>query len=171
MSEMKNAMRKLKNGKAAGIDGVTSEMLKYGGAVLDVRMLQLFNACYESGRVPEEWKFAVIVPLYKGKGDVYDCRNHRGISLLSVPGKLYGRLVIERVQGLTRAGISEVQCGFMPGRECAAHIFTVQQVVEKCVSVRKTVYMAFVDLEKAYDRVDRERLWGVLEEYGVRGRL
>jgi hypothetical protein len=57
-----------------------------------------------------------IVPLYKGKGDKYDCKNHRGISLLSIPGKLYGRILIGRVQKMTQGNIWEVQCGFMLGR-------------------------------------------------------
>jgi Reverse transcriptase (RNA-dependent DNA polymerase)/Endonuclease-reverse transcriptase len=171
MDELKKAMKKLKNGKAAGVDGVTSEMIKYGGAVLDVRLLQLMNACFKSGRAPEEWKCAVIVPLYKGKGDKYDCKNYRGISLLSVTGKLYGRMVIGRVQKVTQESISEVQCGFMPGRGCSDQIFTVQQLIEKCEDVGKKLFVAFVDLEKAYDRVNRSMLWSVLDEYGVKGRL
>ncbi|MFA0954709.1 RNA-directed DNA polymerase, partial [Klebsiella pneumoniae] len=171
MKELQRAVRALKNGKAAGVDGITAEMLKYGGAVLDVKLLELFNACYKCKKVPEEWKNAVIVPLYKGKGERCSCKNYRGISLLSVPGKVYGRLVIARVQEKTQQKISDVQGGFMPGRGCTDQIFTVQQIIEKCVAVRKKVYMAFVDLEKAYDRVDRECLWRVLEEYGVNGML
>ena len=171
LEELRSAVKKLKNGKAAGVDGVTSEMVKYGGATLQVRLLQLFNVCFECGKVPVDWVCAVIVPLYKGKGSVNDCKNHRGISLLSIVGKLFGRLVIGRVQQVTQGKISEEQCGFRPGRGCSDQIFTVQQLIEKCLDVNKKLFVAFVDLEKAYDRVNRSKLWSVLEEYGVKGQL
>ena len=50
---------------------------------------------FESGVVPEEWRSAVIVPLYKGKGERMECRNYRGISLLSVAGKIYVEILME----------------------------------------------------------------------------
>lgn len=171
MKEFLEAVGKLKNGKSPGVDGVMSEMLKYASPMLHVCMLDLFNVCVESSKVPDDWKNAVIVPLYKGKGDKYECKNHRGISLLSIPGKLYARLLIGRVQRVTQGKIWEVQCGFMPGRGCVDQIFTVQQVIEKCAAVNKKMYVAFVDLEKAYDKVNRSELWKVLNEYGVQGRL
>ena len=63
------------------------------------------------------------------------------------------------------------QGGFRAGRGCNDQIFTVRQIMEKTIEKDKVVYMAFVDLEKAYDKVNREKLWRVLEEYGVEGRL
>ena len=55
---------------------------------------------------------ACIVPLYKGKGDKYKCGSYRGISLLSVVGKLYGRVLINRISSETECAIGEEQCGF-----------------------------------------------------------
>ena len=63
-----------------------------------------------------DWRGACIVPLYKGKGDKCDCSNSRGSSLLSVVGKLYGRVQIERVRAGTECAIGEEQCGFRQGR-------------------------------------------------------
>ncbi len=72
-----------------------------------------------NGRVvPADWTKAIIVPIYKGKGRRGGCGSYRGISLLSVPGKIYGKVITERVQRLTEEKISEEQGGFRKGRGC-----------------------------------------------------
>ena len=65
-----------------------------------------------------DWHGACIVPLCKGKCDKYECSNSRGISLLSVVDKLYGRVLIERVRAITECAIGVVQCDFKHGRGC-----------------------------------------------------
>ena len=64
------------------------------------------------GVVPTDWRIACIVPLYKRRGDKCECNNSRGISLLSVVGKLFGRVLIKRVRAGTECAIGEEQCGF-----------------------------------------------------------
>ena len=60
-------------------------------------LLRLLNVSFDMGTVPMDWRGACIVPLYKGKDDKCECSNSRGISLLSVVGKLYGRVLIKKV--------------------------------------------------------------------------
>ncbi len=55
-------------------------------------MVWICNIAWEQSKVQEDWRKAIIVPLYKGKGSREECNNYRGISLLSVPGKIYGRI-------------------------------------------------------------------------------
>merc|ERR1711911_567486 len=93
------------------------------------------------------------------------------ISLLSIPGKVYGRVLIERVRGMTEEMIGEEQCGFRVGRGCVDQVFSLKQLSEKCVAKGKSLYVAYMDLEKAYDRVDRNAMWRVLSMYGVIGKL
>ena len=107
-------------------------------------------------RVPNDWVRAIIVPLYKGKGDRNECKNYRGISLLSIPGKVYGRIVIERVRVLTEGMIGDEQCGFRSGRGCVDQVFVMKQMSEKFCGKNKSLYVAYMDLEKAYDRIDRD---------------
>ena len=121
--------------------------------------------------VPVGWVIACMVPLYKGKGDMYECSNFRGISLLSVVGKVYGRVLINRIRDKTENVIAEVQGGFMRGRGCTDQIFIVRQICEKYLGKGKDVYFAFLDLEKSYDRVDRDAMWNVLRINGIGGRL
>ena len=129
----------------------------------------MFNGCLREGSVPKEWKSAFIVPLYKGKGDHLECANYRGISLLSVVGKVYGTILIERIRKSVDRAIGEEQCGFREGRGCVDQIFAVRHLCEKYLGVSKKVYMAFMDLEKAYDRIDRDALWQIMRIYGVGG--
>ena len=167
--EVVAAINRLKAGKASGMDGIAGECIRKGGVAVVEWLVRMFNGCFVSGCVPEDWKSACIVPLYKGKGDRRECGSYRGISLLSVVGKVYGRVLIERVIECTDKAIGEEQCGFRSGRGCIDQIFVVRQICEKMLEKHQDVFWAFMDLEKAYDRIDREALWQVLGVYGVGG--
>uniref|UniRef100_A0A8C8DHP6 ribonuclease H n=1 Tax=Oryzias sinensis TaxID=183150 RepID=A0A8C8DHP6_9TELE len=169
--EVEQAVGKLKVGKAAGVDGCAVECLKCGGAIVIEWLVRLLNVCFANGQVPLDWMSACVVPLYKGKGDKYECGSFRGISLLSVVGKVYGRVLINRVVEGTECMIGEEQCGFRRGRGCVDQVFVVRQVCEKFLAKGREVFWAFMDLEKAYDRIDREALWVVLSMYGIDGSL
>ena len=121
--------------------------------------------------VPVDWVIACMVPLYKGKGDVQECSNFRVINLLSVVGKVYGRVLINRIRDKAENVIVEVQGGFRRGNGCTDQIFIVKQICEKYLGKGKDAYFAFLDLEKAYDRVDKDAMWNVLRLYGIGGRL
>ena len=86
-------------------------------------------------------------------------------------GKVYGRLLINRIRDKTEYVIAEVQGGFRRVRGCTDQIFIVRQICEKYLVKGKDVYFAFLDLEKAYDRVDRDAVWNVLRLCGIVGRL
>ena len=86
-------------------------------------------------------------------------------------GKVYDRVLINRIRDKAENVIAEVQGGFRRGRGCTDQIFIVRQICEKHLGKGKDVYFAFLDLEKAYDRVDRDAMWNVLRLYGIGGRL
>ena len=171
VEDVRKAVKKLKKGKAPGVDGITSEMLCFGGDSVLEWLTRVCKVCLIEGVVPKDWQRGIIVPLYKGKGDRGECKNYRGISLLSIPGKVYGRILIERVRMMTEGKIGEEQCGFRNGRGCIDQVYTLKQLSEKYVGKRKDLYVAYMDLEKAYDRIDREAMWSVLSMYGINGDL
>ena len=104
---------------------------------------------------------------------LYICANYRGISLLSIVSKVCGRILNVRVKAvrMTDAKVMDKQGGFTAGRGCYDKIFVVKQIVEKTIEKNKNTYMAFVDLEKAYDNMSREKLWKMLDKYGINGML
>ena len=83
--------------------------------------------------MPENFSDALIVALYKNKGSKADCGNYRGISLLSTAGKIFARIILNRLIAVSEANLPEAQCGFRPGRSTVGMIFTVRKVQEKCL--------------------------------------
>lgn len=175
--EVKEAIKKLRNHKAAGVDGVYAEMLKAGldeekGGVWLVKWVhRVIVSVWECERVPEDWQKAILVPLYKGKGDKAECNNWRGISLLSVVGKVFAHVLLERMNNVVEGRLSEAQAGFRRGRGCADQIFSIRRVMEQAAAKQMPVYACFVDLKAAYDSVPREKLWEVSGEYEVPSKL
>ena len=92
--------------------------------------------------------------MYKGKGDALECSSYRGIKLLEHVMKIMERVIEGRVRKIVK--INEMQFGFMPGKGTTDAISIVRQLQEKYLARRKDLWMAFIDLEKAFDRVPRE---------------
>lgn len=167
IDETIKAIKQLKNGKAAGIDGIPPELWKFGGTALHSKLHQLFVLCWESGKVPNDFRDAVIITLYKNKGEKSDCSNYRGITLLAIAGKALARMLLNRfVPVIAEDILPETQCGFRSNRGTTDMVFVLRQLQEKCREQNKGLYITFVDLTKAFDTVNREALWKILKRLG-----
>ncbi|XP_019625431.1 PREDICTED: uncharacterized protein LOC109470794 [Branchiostoma belcheri] len=94
-------------------------------------MLQsLFNKIWEEERVPVEWKEGILIKPPK-KGDMGDCSNYRGIMLLSVPGKVLNRVLLERMKEAVDDRLRDQQAGFRKNRSCVDQIATLRIIVEQ----------------------------------------
>ena len=122
--------------------------------------MNFFNRLLRGEKMPDEWRRSVLVPLYKSKGEIKQCGNYRGIKLISHTMKLWEMIIEARIR--KDVTIAEQQFGFMPGRSTTEAIFCLRILLEKWTEVQKAVHCAFIDLEKAYDRVLREKLWECL---------
>ena len=97
-AEVQRAIHRLKDGKAPGLCNITAEMLKAAGPDGIEWLTAICRTAWEQGIIPEDWRKGVILPFYKGKGSRHDCHNYRGITLLSVPGKVFAHVLIARVK-------------------------------------------------------------------------
>ena len=91
--------------------------------------------------------------------------------MLDVVGKVFARIIQERLQVIAERTLPDSQCGFRKGRGCCDMLFVARQLLEKTREHHDTMFTLFVDLRKAYDSVPREALWKVLERCGVPPRM
>lgn len=168
-TEVRLAVNLLKNGRAPGSCAITSEVLKNGGSSMITWLTNIFNEVWSTEDIPADWKTGIILPLWKRKGDQKVCSNYRGITLLSVPGKVFTRILLQRALPALRARRRPEQAGFMPNRSTSDHISTMRILIEKSREFRrnKQLVAAFVDLKAAFDSVDRNCLWLILKSSGV----
>ena len=111
--EVLQAIKAMRNNKSPGLDGIPAEVFKNGGQRLTERLSKLFTLIWNTETIPQQFKDANIIPIYKNKGQRSSCDNYRGISLLSVAGKILARIVLRRIiDGISEEVLSESQCGF-----------------------------------------------------------
>jgi hypothetical protein len=171
LNEMTNALGKNKYGKAiGGGDTVPIDVDRRisSPSYLDA-VLKMLNAILTTGDVPQEWKDVVITILYKS-GDSRNCNNYRGIALTSHLGKTFERILAERLLKhmlKTPGAIPNTQCGFIPGKGTDDAIIMSRVLASLALSKGQNLYTCFVDLQKAYDLVDRGVLWDLLRRRGV----
>ena len=136
-------------------------------------IVSLFNIVLKSGTVPTDWCTGIIIPLFKNKGSVDDVNNYRGITLLSVLGKLFTSALNSRLttylEGISALG--EDQAGFREGYSTLNHIFVLHCLIDFYLQKNKRLYCAFVDYSKAFDLIDRSTLWIKLLGIGIKGKV
>ena len=166
--EVIQAVKRLKDNKSPGPDGIAAELLKKGGYALKLKLHELVCKIWHTGEVPQDLKDSAIITIYKRKGDKSICGNSRGVSLLATAGKAVALIMQNRLlKHLTEDILPESQCGFRKDRSTADMIFCLRQLQEKAVEHNQSLYIAFIDLAKAFDTVCRELLWKVLAKVGV----
>ena len=165
--ETTKAIKQIKCGKAAGVDGIPPEAWKHGDPALHCKLHELFLCCWEQGKLPQDLRDAVIITLYKNKWEKSNCDNYRGITLLSIAGKILARILLNRlVPTIAEDNTPESQCGFRRNRSTTDMVFVLWQLQEKCRQQNKGLYVSFVDLTKAFDTVSRKEMWHIMERLG-----
>lgn len=128
-------------------------------------LLHLFNRILTTGNIPEEWQHGEITRLYKGKGKKGQCSNERGITLASNAGKLFERIINERIKLLVN--MSDAQAGGRAGSSTTDHLLILSQTIKSALNGKKNMYVGFLDVTKAYDKAWITGIMHILHENGL----
>lgn len=171
--EVRSALKALKNSKAAGIDLIKNEFLKYGADVMLLPLVKLFNKILQVQKFPTVWNISFISVIHKS-GSTYDCENYRGISVCSCLGKLFTKLIQIRISNFLSDNdiLEDNQAGFRANYRTTDQIFIVKTLLNKYLhKLKKPIYACFVDFSKAFDSVWRQGLFHKLHNLGIKGNI
>ena len=87
--------------------------------------------------------------------------------MLSVPGKVFNRILLNRMKDTVDAELRDQQAGFRRERSCTDQIATLRIILEQSIEWNSSLYICFIDYEKAFDSLDRETLWKLMRHYGI----
>ena len=163
---------KLKPSAAPGGDGIAVKLLQEFAPLLARPLALIFNQSMTEGVVPSMWKEANVTPIYK-KGSKSKPGNYRPVSLTSIPCKVMESIIRDHIVDHLDYNnlIANSQHGFLKSRSCVTNLLTFLEVVTEAVDNSKPVDLVYLDFEKAFDVVPKERLIIKLYEHGIQESL
>ena len=170
--EVLKAVRSAKRGKSCGFDEIPSEVLSNDASVNFLHVL--FNVCFNKGVVPTIWGKCVIKPIPKSSStDPRDPLSYRGIALASAVYKMYCSVINDRLTIWAESNglMADEQNGFRKKRSTIDHISSLTSIIETRKKAKKATFCAFIDFKKAYDTINRTKLWHRLGSTGLCGKL
>ena len=171
-SEVKLVIGRARNNKSVGFDNLPNEVLKND---VSIKILTtIFNKVFQYNLVPSIWNMAIIKPI--PKSSLIDPRcplQYRGISLLSTCYKLYTSILNNRISRAVERSekLADEQNGFRRMRSCDDHLFSITSVIRNRKRKKLPTLIAFVDFEKAFDRVNRDLLIQKLRNIGLGNKM
>ena len=165
-------LRKLKNNKAAGSDGIPAEFIKYAGEEILKPLSALFNYTLANGQYPQSWTDGIINPIHKS-GETSKPDNYRKITIMPSIGKLLEGILNRRLcyknEVHQSTQVDDLQKGFKERSQTMDNIFILQTLIEKQKTEKKPLYLCFVDFTKAFDYIHRLLLFKKLNQRGIKG--
>jgi len=166
---LNEAIKQLSTQKAPGPDHIPNELIK----CLDIKqrliLLDCINELYRKNVTPERWSEIIIVPIFK-KGDKTKPENYRPISLVNTSLKLLTILMSNRLSSWCKdnAVISDYQAAYKKGTGCQDHVFVLNSAIQYHLrGKRNKTFALFVDLSKAFDSINHDKLWDKLVSVGL----
>ena len=168
--EVEILLTSLDTNKATGSDEIPARLLKETASIIVPSICKLFNKSLEQGTVPQDWKLANVVPVYK-KCDKEHTENYRPISLLPIISKVFERSIFMNIRRQFSRAIHDHQHGFLQGKSCVTNLLEALEYVGACLDTGGQVDILYLDMFKAFDRINHKRLMEKLANSGIGGNL
>jgi len=165
-SEFEYALKIMKTDKAPGPDNINTELLQYAGTKTKEELFKLIHDVYYTGTVPKDFYKSTLVLLPK-KAGADQCSNFRTLSLISHASKLLTIIISKRVGNRIEEQLDYDQYGFRKNKGTREAILSLRVMLEKQIDRQKKTFMAFVDLEKAFDNVNWKVLFNIMNNVGI----
>ena len=171
-TELDSTISKTKNNKSAGTDNILNEFISNSSNEVKDIILRIFNTLLKLEYFPDIWAKGLITPVFK-KGNRNNTNNYRGITVLSLLGKIYTRLISERLTTWAERNniFTESQFGFRKSRNTTDCIFVIKGLIDILFSQGKKLYVCFIDYTKAFDLLNRSAIFAKLFRSGVSTKL
>ena len=165
-------LRTLLASKSSGPDGFHPKLLKETADQLCIPLCQIFNKSLKEGVLPQDWKVANVIPVFK-KGDHHQPCNYRPISLTSTVCKVFESIIKDSIIShmMDNNLFSKEQHGFLPRRSCMIQLLIATEYWTEALNCGDSVDIIYFDFKKAFDSVPHERLLIKLKAYGIDGLL
>ena len=170
-NELEKAIKTLKKEKSPGPDEIYNEILINAGKNLKESLLKMINVFWKTEQLPEELYKVEIKSIYKGKGDIGNLENHRGIFLNSNITKLIEKIILLRGTEIIENNTSQYQAGGRSNYSTGEQVFILRSIIDKCNYFNQPIFLQFIDLKKAFDKMVIKNILQNLWEIGIRGKI
>ncbi|CAI5450270.1 unnamed protein product [Caenorhabditis angaria] len=158
-SEVMRAISSLKVNTARGLDGIGADMIKYGGELVAKCLTNSFNKIIDDDEIPDDWN-NIRLKLIEKKPNPEHLKDVRPISILSIPGKIFTKVMTSRLMGKSEQTLDESQHGFRPRRSCSDNLQSISILWERSHEYKLPLILTFIDFKAAFDSVD----WNSVQE-------
>ena len=172
--DIKNYLRKLKKLKAVGPDGIPNEFYTEGGEVVEQALERIFKEILRTETVIQGWKQTRVNLIHKGGGkNKCEVKNYRPVAVANTITNIFCGILKEKLTRILEEGkvIGEEQSGFRKDRRGTDNLFVMKEIIEHAKKNKRQYYVAFLDIEKAYDTVNREVMWEIMKRAGIEEKI
>ena len=166
-STVRKLLLKINQNKSQGPDELSGKVLKKCAVSVAYPLTVIFNLSFAIGQIPQEWKFANIVPVHK-KGDKMNIENYRPISLTCIVSKIFEKCIRDEILSMCREKIHPSQHGFLPGKSCTTQLLPFAHDIALTLNNHDEIDVVYFDFAKAFDSVKHDVILKKLKsEFGV----
>ena len=168
---VKQCMLTLKSKNTEGVDRIPQKILLDGADQLEAPLSKLFNLIYSEKMIPDQWRIAKTIPVYKNKGDKKDIENYRPIANLCAASKIFEKLILKRILAIEKLNNADItggnQHGFKKARSTLTLTTKLQSLIARALDEDDFVLLASLDLSAAFDVVNIDLLLKRLKVVGL----